>query len=397
MATEIRMPQLGVSMETGIIQEWHKAVGDPVHAGESLATIETEKLTNEVLSDVDGYIIAILAQEGDELPILGLMAVVGEKGEVWTGEEKSSLSSSSEPDLKSVSSPISKNPTRIRITPLAKCLAKELQIDISKITPTGTSGRINKADVLRAAEEKKVQSVNESVIAKDEGCPGDTVEKISGMRKVVGQRMFQSHSEIPTVTLTIKVDVTSLLKLRKDLEAQIGRKFSVNDLILKACARALKQHPEINVSYEGGNIIHHAHINLAVAVAVDSGLIVPVIRDADKKSLETISAEVADLANRARTNRLQPDEYKGNTFTVSNLGMYGIESFTPIINQPDACILGVAGIEKELDMDDDGNLFKKSVMRLCLTMDHRLLDGAVAAKFLSDLRDILQAPLSVLL
>ena len=226
---------------------------------------------------------------------------------------------------------------------------------------------------------------------------GDTVVKLSGMRKVVAERMLQSHTEIPPVTQNTKVDVTALMQFRKSLAETAGKKFSVNDLILKATAKVLRQHPEILVSYDNGQIIQRAHVNLGMAVALDAGLIVPVIRDADKMGLEELAAKAKDLATRAKDTQLTTDEYKGSTFSVSNLGMFGIETFTPIVNQPDAGILGVCAIQDELVMDDEGSISKHQIMRLSFTFDHRLIDGAVAAKFIMDLRDLLQSPMNILL
>lgn len=200
---------------------------------------------------------------------------------------------------------------------------------------------------------------------------GDTIVKLSGMRKVVAERMLQSHTEIPPVTQNTKVDVTALMQFRKSLAETAGKKFSVNDLILKATAKVLRQHPEILVSYDNGQIIQRAHVNLGMAVALDAGLIVPVIRDADKMGLEELAAKAKDLATRAKNNQLTTDEYKGSTFSVSNLGMFGIETFTPIVNQPDAGILGVCAIQDELVMDDEGSISKHQIMRLSFTFDHR--------------------------
>ena len=226
---------------------------------------------------------------------------------------------------------------------------------------------------------------------------GDTIVKLAGMRKVVSERMWASHNEIPPVTQNIKVDVTELMKFRKMLLETTGKKYSVNDLILKATAKCLRAHPEMLVSMDGNQIIQRAHVNLGMAVALDGGLIVPVIRDADKMGLDQLAETAKDLATRAKENKLTPDEYKGSTFSISNLGMFGIETFTPIINQPDAAILGVCAIQDELALDDEGNVCKKQVMRLSVTLDHRLLDGAVVAKFQMDLRDLLQSPMSILL
>ena len=282
-------------------------------------------------------------------------------------------------------------------------------VDYTVLTGTGPSGRIVKRDILAAAEaapkaaapapaDRKIAapaavSGTAFPVKNLELMEGDTVEKLTGMRKVVAQRMYTSAVEIPTVTQTVKVDVTALLVFRKKLKEE-GHAFSVNDFVLKAVAKALRRHPEILVSLDGEQIIRRAHVNLGMAVALDAGLIVPVIRDAD---LLALSAKAKDLAERARANQLGADEYKGSTFTVSNLGMFGVESFTPIINQPDAAILGVNCTEDELVMEDDGTIAKHQVLRISLTFDHRLLDGAVAAKFEMTVRDLLEHPMDILL
>ena len=226
---------------------------------------------------------------------------------------------------------------------------------------------------------------------------GDEVVKLAGMRKVVAERMAKSAREIPTVTQNVKVDVTKLVAFRKQINETSGQKFSMNDFILKAVANALRANPHILVSIDGNQIIKRAHVNLGMAVALDDGLIVPVIRDADKLSLSQISATAKDLAVRARENKLAMDEYKGSTFTISNLGMFGVETFDPIINQPDAGILGVCAVQDELDMDEEGKIFKKQVMRISFTFDHRLIDGAVAAKFELAIKELLEDPMRILL
>ena len=295
---------------------------------------------------------------------------------------------------------------RIRISPLARKTAAKLGVNYTGLAGTGPSGRIVLKDILAAEAQKSAPAAAAEAAPAAAPAPkagglelmeGDTVEKLTGMRKVVAQRMLQSHTEIPCVTQNIKVDVTALMKFRKTLLAETGEKYSVNDLVLKAVAKCLKTHPEILVSYDGDQVIHRAHVNIGMAVALDTGLIVPVIRDADKMSLSELARTAKDLASRAKENKLLPDEYKGSTITVSNLGMFGIETFTPIINQPDAAIVGVCAIQDELDMDEEGKLFKKQVMRLSVTLDHRLIDGAVLAKFQMDLRDLLQSPMSILL
>ncbi len=415
MAFEVLMPQLGLTMEEGTVSEWKKHEGDAVKAGDVILEITTDKLTNEVTSEFDGTLLKIVAQEGEDVPVKGLLAYIGQPGEAVGGSAPAPAAAPAEaapaaaaPAAAPVPAPAAVNGSRIRISPLARKTAAKLGVDYSHLTGSGSSGRITQKDILAAAEAKKNAPAAAAPAAAPAAKPaaksgglelmeGDTVVKLAGMRKVVAERMWASHNEIPPVTQNIKVDVTALMKFRKMLLAETGKKYSVNDLILKATAKCLRQHPEMLVSYDGDRIIQRAHVNLGVAVALDAGLIVPVIRDADKMGLDALSAAAKDLAARAKENKLTPDEYKGSTFTVSNLGMFGIETFTPIINQPDAAILGVCAIADELDMDEEGKLFKKQVMRLSVTLDHRLLDGAVVAKFEMDLRDLLQNPMQIVL
>ena len=414
MAFEVLMPQLGLTMEEGTVSQWIKHEGDAVKTGDVILEITTDKLTNEVTSEHDGVLLKIVAQEGEDIPVKGLLAYIGQPGEaVGGGAAPAAVPAAPAAQTAPVTAapaapaPASANGARIRISPLARKTAAKLGVDYTGIVGSGSSGRITQRDILAAANAPKtaapaaVEAAAAPAPAPKAGSlelmEGDTVIKLAGMRKVVSQRMWASHNEIPPVTQNIKVDVTALMKFRKMLLAETGKKYSVNDLILKATAKCLRQHPEMLVSLDGDQIIQRAHVNLGMAVALDAGLIVPVIRDADKLSLDALSAAAKDLATRAKENKLGADEYKGSTFTVSNLGMFGIETFTPIINQPDAAILGVCAIHDELDMDDEGKLFKKQVMRLSCTLDHRLLDGSVVAKFEMDLRDLLQSPMSILL
>lgn len=417
MAFEVLMPQLGLTMEEGTVSQWIKHEGDTVKAGDVILEITTDKLTNEVTSEHDGVLLKIVAQEGEDIPVKGLLAYIGQPGENVGG---ASAPAAAPAVPAAEAAPVAAVPTaapapaaaangaRVRISPLARKTAAKLGVDYAGIAGTGPSGRIVLKDILAASEAGKNAPAPASEAAPAAAVPapkagslelmeGDTVVKLAGMRKVVSQRMWASHNEIPPVTQNIKVDVTELMKFRKMLLAETGKKYSVNDLVLKATAKCLRQHPEMLVSLDGDQIIQRAHVNLGMAVALDAGLIVPVIRDADKLSLDALSAAAKDLATRAKENKLGADEYKGSTFTVSNLGMFGIETFTPIINQPDAAILGVCAIHDELDMDDEGKLFKKQVMRLSVTLDHRLLDGSVVAKFEMDLRDLLEKPMSILL
>ncbi len=348
MAYEVLMPQLGLTMEEGTVSQWVKHEGDPVKTGDVLLEITTDKLTNEVTSEHDGVLLRIVAQEGEDVPVKGLLCYVGQAGES-VGDAPAAAPAAAAP--------------------------------AAAPAPAAAA-----APAARPAAKGGLELME-----------GDTVVKLAGMRKVVAQRMLQSHTEIPPVTQNTKVDVTELMKFRKMLLAETGSKYSVNDLILKATAKCLRAHPEVLVSLDGDQIIQRAHVNLGMAVALDAGLIVPVIRDADRLGLDALSAAAKDLASRAKSNKLTPDEYKGSTFSVSNLGMFGIETFTPIVNQPDAAILGVCAVEDELVMDDQGGISKHQVMRLSFTYDHRLIDGAVAAKFVMALRDLLEKPMSIIL
>ena len=412
MAYEVLMPQLGLTMEEGTVSSWVKHEGDAVKAGDVLLEITTDKLTNEVTSEHDGVLLKIVAQEGEDIPVKGLLGYVGEAGEV-VGDAAPAAPAAAAPAEEAPAAPAVPAPApvadgkRIRISPLARKTAQKLGVDYTAIAGSGPSGRIRQADILTAAEAQKSAPAPAAPApaaapatpkaAPTELADGDTAEKLSGMRKVVAQRMLQSHTEIPPVTQVTKVDVTALMQFRRELLEKTGKKYSVNDLILKATAKCLAAHPEMLVSFDGDRIIRRAHVNLGMAVALDTGLIVPVIRDADKLSLDALSARAKDLAARAKDGGLTPDDYKGSTFTVSNLGMFGIELFTPIVNQPDAAILGVTAVEDELVMEPDGTVAKHQVMRLCCTFDHRAMDGAVEARFGMDLRNLLQSPVEILL
>lgn len=414
MAFEIKMPQLGLTMEEGTVAQWLKQEGDTVAKGDVLLEITTDKLTSEIESEADGVLLKIVAKEGEDVPVKGLLGYIGEAGET-IGDAAPAAAPAAAAALAEVPvaapapAPAAKaDGSRIRISPLARKTAAKLGVDYQNLAGSGPSGRIVQKDILAAAEAAKQQPapVAEAPAAAPapaaksgelELMDGDEVVKLAGMRKVVAERMAKSAREIPTVTQNVKIDVTKLVAFRKQINETSGQKFSMNDFILKAVANALRANPHILVSIDGNQIIKRAHVNLGMAVALDDGLIVPVIRDADKLSLSQISATAKDLAVRARENKLAMDEYKGSTFTISNLGMFGVETFDPIINQPDAGILGVCAVQDELDMDEEGKIFKKQVMRISFTFDHRLIDGAVAAKFELAIKELLEDPMRILL
>lgn len=413
MAFEVKMPQLGLTMEEGTVTRWVKQEGDAVKAGDVILEITTDKLTSEVESEHDGTLLKIVAQEGEDIPVKGLLAYIGEAGEEVGGAEATpEAAAPAAVEAPVVAAPAVATPApvvtangRIRISPLARKTAAKMGVDYANIKGTGPAGRIVQKDILAAAENVPVAAVAAPAAAPApvatagsvDLMEGDEVEKLSGMRKVVAERMSQSRREIPSVTQNVKIDVTDLMKFRKKINADLGVKYSVNDFILKAVAKALKNNKHILVTLDGDKIIKRAHVNIGMAVALDDGLIVPVLKDIDKMSLEEVSATAKDLAERARTNKLNMDEYKGSTFSISNLGMFGVETFDPIVNQPDSGILGVCAAQDELVMDDEGNISKRQFMRISFTFDHRLIDGATAAKFELAVKELLENPMKILL
>lgn len=412
MAFEVKMPQLGLTMEEGTVARWVKQEGDAVKAGEVILEITTDKLTSEVESEFDGVLLKIVAQEGEDVPVKGLLAYIGEAGEQVGGTDAPAAPAQTVSEAPAAA-PVQAAPVqtvqaggRVRISPLARKTAAKLGVDYTAVAGTGPMGRIVQKDILAAAEAAKatavvapVASASESVQTQTgslELMDGDEVVKLAGMRKVIAERMTKSAQEIPTVTQNVKIDVTDLMTFRKKVNEELGVRYSLNDYVLKATAKALKNNKHILASIDGDKIIKRAHVNIGMAVALDDGLIVPVIKDADKMSLGEISATAKDLAERAKTNKLEMDEYKGSTFSLSNLGMFGVETFDPIINQPDSGILGVCAVQDELVMDDAGNIAKRQFMRISFTFDHRLIDGATAAKFELAIRDLLENPMQIL-
>jgi pyruvate dehydrogenase E2 component (dihydrolipoamide acetyltransferase) len=412
MATEIRMPQMGLTMTEGVIGQWHKQAGDQVKVGEVLLSVETDKLTNDIESEAEGTILAIYARAGETVPVRGLLCIVGQPGEKIvanegtadqdatgkTGEAVQPGGSDAVDQIEAsgasrqADSGQSSGPQpggRVRISPLAKKTAAALGVAYESLAGSGTGGRIIQQDILRRAGQAPKAAASKPKA--DTAVSAGRRVKLQGMRKVVAERMFKSHQEIPTVTQNMKIDVTELDQLRRKVNDNREWKFTFNDFVLKTVAKALAANKYILVSIDGDEIIYHEHINLGMAVAVPDGLIVPVIRDADQLTLEVLSRTAKDLAGRAREEKLGIDEYKGSTFTVSNLGMLGIETFTPIINQPEAAILGVCAIEEELAMAE-GTIIVRKKLRISLTYDHRLLDGATAAQFQLAVKQLLEHP-----
>lgn len=408
MAVEVKMPQLGLTMEEGTVDEWLKQEGDEVKVGEPIVQIQTDKLTTEIESEADGVLLKIVAQVGEDIPVQGLLAYIGEEGEEIevevenedTAKEEAAVVVEEQKVESPVISPSGQSKGRIKISPLARKTAKKLGIAYEDLAGSGPGGRIIQQDILNREQEEKEATAtrqDETKAGHVSLMDGDTVVELVGIRKTIAERMSKSHREIPVVTQDVKIDVTKLIEFRKQLNESREERLSINDFMLKAVAKALKKNPNMLVSLDHDRIIQRAQVNLGMAVSLEAGLIVPVIKGADKMGIEELSRAAKDLAGRAREGQLTMDEYAGSTFTISNLGMYGVTSFTPIINQPDAAILGVNTIQSELDIDDDGNIFKKQMLTISVTFDHRLLDGSEVAVFQSDIKKLLESPIDVLL
>lgn len=431
MAEVIRMPRMSDTMEEGVIVGWLKQVGDAVEPGDVLAEVETDKATMELESFQDGVLLYIGVKEG-AVPVNGILAVIGEEGEDYkealaaeesAGDSTSEKSSSDSemkdepkkeekaaPETVTANTPAAPTAnTRIKASPLAKSMASESGINLSAISGTGDNGRIIKRDI-EAYLEKGPATVApfNGQAAAPEAAPAANVEAfafaqdkaneevpVSQMRKAIARRLGESKFGAPHFYLTIKIDMTKAITARKSLNEVAPVKISFNDLVVKASAVALKKHPAINSSWLGDTIRRNGNINIGVAVAVPDGLLVPVIRYADMKSLSQINVEVKELAGKARNKKLQPDEMQGNTFTISNLGMFGIDEFTAIINPPDACILAVGGIAQQ-PVVKDGNIVVGNIMKLTLSCDHRVVDGATGSQFLQTLKGLLEDPVRLL-
>ncbi len=389
---KVIMPKLGMTMESGLIVNWLKEEGDYVKKGEPLLDVMTDKVTIEVESFNTGYLKKILAREGEEIPVTEVIAYIGGKDEEVSEEIiKGRIKEKKEEKVEVKAK-------KILASPLAKKLAKEMSIDLSKISGTGPGGRIIKADVLKVAKEAKLKKKEKIEIEKEieeKVVAPEILEKIplAGLRKTIAERMSKSKSEIPHITLFIDVDMSSSEIFKEKINQEIGeKKISYTDLIIKATALSLKKYQILNSTLENKRIIIFKDINIGLAVSIKDGLIVPVIRNANKLSIEEIANKRVKLVKCARDNKLELRDVTGSTFTITNLGMYEIDYFSPIINPPEAGILAVGSIVKKPAIDREDEITVKPMLKLGLALDHRILDGAVGAKFLQYLRNILQEP-----
>lgn len=413
MAEIIRMPKLSDTMTEGVVSQWHKKIGDTVKNGDLLADIETDKATMEFESFQEGVLLYIGVEKGKAAPVDSILAIVGKKGEDVSGlmeaeKKKAAVQPKAEaqPKAEEPAKPVAGNNVpaaksvpvatvpitaavsdngRTKVSPLAKSMARDRHINIGFISGTGDGGRIIKRDI------ENFSTGPLPIMGKE----GYTDEPVSQMRKTIAKRLSESKFTSPHFYLTMEIEMDEMMKAREDINAVAGVKISFNDIIVKAAAQALRQNPNVNASWRGDTIRYYKHIHIGVAVAVSEGLLVPVIRFADTKTLSQISVQTKEFSQKAKDKKLQPADWEGNTFTISNLGMFGIDEFTAIINPPDSCIMAVGGI-RATALVRDGALVPGNVMKVTLSCDHRIVDGATGAKFLQTFRQYMEHPVLLL-
>ena len=438
MATEYKMPQLGLTMTEGTVTKWFKAVGETVAVGEILVEVATDKITNQLESTVAGVLLEILVPEGTAAPVQAAIAVIGAPGEKMEPVKAAVMADAGAVPVGAMAETrdtgaSADNGKRLKASPYAKKIAQEKGIDLSVVTGTGPGGRIMERDVVAFADSKPAAAkasplaaklapdlgVDLSGISKDGrimkedvlaaakavtapvqpvvSVPAAAVTKpLAGMRKVIADRMQQSWNTAPHVHLTVEVDMTNAIALKEKLAKASGQKASVTEILIKCAAHVLTEMPVVNASIIGKQIVFHDSAAVGVAVSLDDGLIVPVIRDAEKKSIREIRAAVVDLGTRARAGKLLPDEISGGTFTLTNLGMFGTDHFTPIINPPESAILAVCRtVEKPVVRN--GQIVVRPMCNCVLGFDHRLIDGAVGAHFMDRFRELMENPVLLLI
>ena len=413
MAEIVRMPKLSDTMTDGTVAAWHKKVGDKVKSGELLAEIETDKATMEFESYVDGILLYIGVQKGETVAVDALLAVFGKEGEdvsaivaaegaAPAAKEEAPVAAAPAPKASvaeapkavvsqapvtaaqsSSSAPVPLNDGRMRVSPLAKKLAEDKGLPLQYIPGSGDGGRIVRRDIDAFMAGASVQSAS--------AVESYTEENVSQMRKTIARRLAESKFTAPHFYLTMEINMGRAVEARAAMNAATGSKVSFNDMVVKATALALKQHPKVNSSWQGDTIRYNHHVHMGIAVAVEEGLLVPVVRFADTKTLAQINLEVKTFAEKAKSKKLQPSDWEGNTFTISNLGMFGIEEFTAIVNPPDACILAVGAI-REVPVVKNGMVVPGHTMKLTLSCDHRVVDGASGSAFLQTLKAMLEEP-----
>ncbi len=412
-ATLITMPQMTDTMAEGTVAKWHKQVGDSIKSGDLLAEIETDKATMDFESPETGTLLYVGCKDGESIKAQAPLAIIGEKGADFQAllNAGSSQPKTETQPAQGGTSQASAIPTivpaidaeeRIKISPLAKKLAEDKGVDIQQVRGSGENGRIVKRDVetftpsAQPVQTQQPKQTTSPVVAPALGV-GESYEDVplSQMRKVIARRLAESMYSAPHFYLTMEINMDKMMTAREQMNELSSVKISFNDIVMKAAAMALRKHPAINAAWLGDKIRYNHHVHIGMAVAVPEGLVVPVIRNADTKSMSEISAAAKEMGGKAKEKKLQPQEMEGSTFSVSNLGMFGIEEFTAIINPPNACILAVGGI-KQTPVVKNGEIKIGNIMKVTLSCDHRVVDGATGADFLRTLKGMLEEPLRLL-
>ncbi|HEX5914544.1 MAG TPA: dihydrolipoamide acetyltransferase family protein [Rubrobacter sp.] len=440
---EVIMPKMGDAMEEGTLLQWLKSEGEEVSEGDPIAEIETDKVTLELEAEDEGTLAQLIASEGQEVPVGEAIAFIQGEGEEVPerseaggeaeeaeggGEEdgggaQATATETEAPEEKEVEEEVGRQEAdgHFRASPIVRRLAEENDLDLSKIDGSGPAGRIVERDVRAAMEsgtaqrtedgradgvaapeqpqQAEMQGFQPARLPEPTEEPGTQLVEPTRMMQVIGERMTEAKQHVPHFYATVEVRMDAALALRKQLNAQLedeGIKLSVNDFVMKACAVALRSYPNLNALYTTRGVELHEKVDMAMAVALDQGLITPVIRDIGSKGLSAISRESKDLASRAREGKLQPDEYQGGTITVSNMGMFGIESFTAIINPPQAAIVAVSSIARRPDYDENGEIVPASMMKLTLSADHRIANGRDGALYMAEVKRILENPVMLM-
>jgi pyruvate dehydrogenase E2 component (dihydrolipoamide acetyltransferase) len=413
MAEIVKMPKLSDTMTEGTVASWNKKVGDKVKSGELLAEIETDKATMEFESYQDGVLLYIGVEQGKTAKVDSILAILGKEGEDVTAliasdaapvaavaaapsaPAESSTKTSAAAHVAAVAvEPASNGNGRLKASPLAKKIAEDKGIDIGRVLGSGDGGRIVKRDIENFSPAASAAPMQAPVFVAS-GVESFTEESVSQMRKTIARRLAESKFSAPHFYLTMEIDMDNAIEARKAINEKGDVKISFNDMVVKACAMALRKNPKVNSSWLGDKIRYNQHVHIGVAVAVEDGLLVPVVKFANEKGLAQIGAEVKVFADKAKNKKLQPSDWEGNTFTISNLGMFGIDEFTAIINPPDACILAVGGI-KSTPVVKNGAVVPGNVMKVTLSCDHRVVDGASGSAFLQTLKSYLENPVMML-
>jgi len=406
--TEVIMPKMGDGMEEGTLLEWLKKDGDKVKSGEVIGTIQTDKATIELESPGSGTLTGFLLKDGETIPVGRPIAAILKDGEAlpstWGGKETTAVSNGSASHVEvaqaveasqpvaAVEAPTATTEERIKASPLAKKIAAEKGVDLSSVQGTGPGGRIVEKDVVSAVQPAPAAPKAAPAIVQVTATEADTVVQLNRLRQITAKRTLESKQQVPHFYVTVEVDVEKIIALRAMFEEEESGKVSINDFVVKACALALRDMPEVNAVFQGTTVLQYGAVHVGIAVAIPDGLTVPVIKNAQSMSLRQLSVRAKELAKKAKENKLNLDELSGSTFSISNMGMLDVDNFIAIVNQPNSAILAIASVRKKVVATDDDQVEIRSRMNITCSFDHRVVDGAIGAKFINVVKAYLENP-----